>query len=240
MEADSVALILLYHKLGRPPRGAKVAGQYVSAGLFRRQLCYLRHHGYESISLLDLVKPGTLVPPKAVAITFDDGHLSVYEHAFPALAEYGFQATVFLVAGALGGSDFERESGRDVEGPLLGLSELREMQSAGIQSGSHTLTHPHLTALPPVRAQQEITESRARIEDALGASCVSFAYPYGDWNERVRELVQEAGYEAACTTVRAAARRGGDPLALPRINIRRYNEIPRFAYKLWRAGRTSS
>jgi len=240
MEADPVVPILLYHKIGRPPRGAKVAGQHLSPGLFRRQLCYLRDHNYTSISLLDVVRPGTLLPPKAVAITFDDGHLSVYQHAFPALAEYGFRATVFLVAGALGDSDFEQEAGRDVEGPLLGLPELREMQSAGIQFGSHTLTHPHLTALPPDQARREITQSRARIEQVLGFPCVTFSYPYGDWDERVRELVEEAGYEAACTTVRAAARRGGDPLALPRINIRRYNVIPRFAYKLWRARRTSS
>jgi len=242
MDAEPTIPILLYHKIGRPPRGARVAGQYVSPGLFRRHLAYLKAHEYESISLLEVVRPARPLPPRPVVITFDDGYRCVYEHAFPALVERGYGATVFLVAGALGGTNTWEQ---DAEEPLLGLSELEEMRAGGIEFGSHTLTHPHLTALSSKEAAREIAESRARLEEALGCRCLSFAYPYGEWNERVRELVAEAGYEAACTTRRAAARRGpasrpagwDDPLALPRINIRRYNVTPRFAYKLWRARR---
>jgi peptidoglycan/xylan/chitin deacetylase (PgdA/CDA1 family) len=124
-----------------------------------------------------------------------------------------------------------------VEERLLDAGQIREMQGAGMEFGSHSMGHPHLTGLPSREAIGEIAGSRARIEDLLGGLCESFAYPYGEWDARVRELVAEAGYAAACTTRRAAARRGEDPLALPRINIRRYNVIPRFGYKLWRARR---
>jgi len=232
--------ILLYHKIGRPARGSRRPGQCVSTRLFRRHLAYLARYGYECISLLDVVRADRARPPRPVVITFDDGYRCLYEHALPALAELGWTATVFLVADGLGGTNAWEQAAGDVEEPLLGLAEIQEMRAAGLEFGSHTRSHPRLTELSEAEARAEIADSRARLAEALGAPCDSFAYPYGDWNPQVRDLVEEAGYQAACTTHRAAARRTDDALALPRINIRRYNILPRFAYKLWRAGRGGS
>lgn len=232
--------ILLYHKVGPAPRGARVRGQCVSAGLFRRHLAYLARRGYTPVSLLDVTRRGRALPVRPLVITFDDGYRCLHEHAFPALAERGWSATVFLVAGALGGSNTWEQAVGDVAEPLLGRREIEEMGDGGIEFGSHTLSHARLTELAEPEAAREISESRARLEEALGAPCRSFAYPYGNWNPRLRDLVAEAGYEAACTTVRMAALRMDDPLALPRINIRRYNLVPRFSYKLWRAERARS
>ena len=227
--------ILLYHRIGRPPRGARVPGQYVSPGLLRRHLSYLRRLGYESVSLLSLARPDSRLPARPVVITFDDGYLCVYDSAFPALREFGFAATIFVVAGAMGGANTWEQAAGDVAEPMLDLAAMQEMAAAGMEFGSHTLTHPHLTRLAPVEAAKEVTDSRARLEDAVASPCLSFAYPYGDWNPEVRGLVAQAGYLAACTTRRASALLSDDPLTLPRINIRRYNILPRFRYKLWRA-----
>ena len=232
--------ILLYHKIGRPARGSRLPGQCVSARLFRRHLAYLSRHGYECISLLDLTHTERARPRRPVVITFDDGYRCLHEHALPALAELGWTATVFLVADGLGGTNTWEQAAGDVEEPMLSLAEIEEMRAAGLEFGSHTASHPHLTELSEAEARAEIVDSRARLAEALGAPCDSFAYPYGDWNPQVRDLVQEAGYQAACTTRRAAARPTDDPLALPRLNIRRYNIIPRFAAKLWQAGRGGS
>jgi len=235
---DELAIpILLYHKLGRPPRGARVAGHYVSPDLFRRHLSYLKRAGYESVSLPSLARRDARFPSRPVAITFDDGYRCVYEHALAVLQEAGFRATIFMVANAIGGLNAWEQASGDVCEPMLSLAQMREMSAAGIEFGSHTLSHPHLTALPLAEAAREVTESRAALEEALGAPCLSFAYPYGDWDPRVRGLVAEAGYVAACSTRRACATAGDDPLALPRINIRRYNVLARFRYKLWRARR---
>ncbi len=209
MSAEQTIPILLYHKIGRPPPGALVRGQYVSPGLFRRHLSYLRDHGFESISLSDVVRSERPLPSRPVAITFDDGYQCLYEQAFPALEELGFGGTVFLVAGALGASNTWEQAVGDVAEPLLELGQVREMQAGGIEVGSHTVGHPHLTALSPEEARREIVDSRRQLEDSLQAPCLSFAYPYGDWDARVRDLVAEAGYEAACTTRRGAARPDG-------------------------------
>ena len=229
--------ILLYHKIGRPPRGARVPGHYVSPRLFARHLDYLLGRGYTAISLLDLESAGGRRPPmRPVVITFDDGYRCLHEHALSALSARRMTATVFLVTSGIGGSNVWEQAVGDVAEPMLSLSEIEEMRETGLEFGSHTLSHAHLTLLSESEAQHEISGSRHALEQALGERCRSFAYPYGEWNQRVRDMVEQAGYEAACTTVRAAATPGDDPMALPRINIRRYNVIPRFAYKLWRAG----
>jgi len=240
MAPDVAIPILLYHKIGRPPRGARVPGQYVSPKLFRRHLSYLGSKGHQTVSLLSVAERDCPIPARPLVITFDDGYRCIYEEALPALHEHGFSATVFLVAGALGGSNVWEQARGDVAEALLGLAEVQKMRVAGIEFGSHTLTHARLTALAPEEAAREIADSRARLEDALGAPCLSFAYPYGGWNAQVRSLVAEAGYRVACTTRRAAARLSDDLLGLPRINVRRYNLLPWFRYKLWRARRTRS
>jgi len=237
MSAEQTIPILLYHKIGRPPRGARVRGQYVSPGLFRRHLAYLRDHGYQGISLLEVARQERDSPPLPVVITFDDGYRCLYEEAFPALVEFGFGGMVFVVAGSVGGTNTWEQAVGDAAEPMLEVGQIREMREGGMEFGSHTMGHPRLTSLSPSAARREIGDSRKRIEELVGAPCSAFAYPYGDWDAGVRELVAEAGYEAACTTRRAAARRTDDPLALPRINIRRYNVTARFAYKLWRARR---
>lgn len=237
MSRESTIPILLYHKIGDPPRGARGPGHYVSPGLFRRHLSYLHRRGYQSISLLEAVRRPPELPARPVVITFDDGYRCLHEHALPTLAEHGFTATVFVVTGGMGRVNYWEVAAGDVEEPMLGRMEIAEMQRAGLAFGSHTLNHPHLTALPAAEAVREITDSKKLLEETLGEPCRSFAYPYGDWNQQVRDLVAEAGYEAACTTVRAAARPSDDPLALPRLNIRRYNVTLRFAHKLWQAER---
>lgn len=230
--------ILLYHKIGDPPPRARVPGQYVSAKLFRKHLAHLVGQGYESVSLAGLAEPDRPLPAKPIAITFDDGYQCLYRDAFPALREHGFTATVFLVVEGIGGVNFWETAVGDVEEAMLTAEQIREMQAAGIEFGSHTLTHPHLTALSLGVAAREVAESRQRLQHLLGRDCSAFAYPYGDWSPEVRGLVAEAGYRVACTTRRAAARAEDDRLALPRINIRRYNVLPRFRYKLWRAMRS--
>jgi peptidoglycan/xylan/chitin deacetylase (PgdA/CDA1 family) len=227
--------ILLYHKVGHPPRGARVPGHYVSPGLFRRHLACLRRLGYESIPAEAVVATEPPLPVKPVVITFDDGYRCLHELALPPLVEFGFRATVFMVAAGIGGTNSWEAAVGDVEEPMLGSVEIAEMQAAGVSFGSHTLSHPHLTELSDEQVRTELTGSRVRLSELLGTPCLGLAYPYGDWDRRVRDLAAEAGYEVAFTTARAAARPVDDPLALPRINVRRYNVTPRFALKLWRA-----
>jgi peptidoglycan/xylan/chitin deacetylase (PgdA/CDA1 family) len=106
---------------------------------------------------------------------------------------------------------------------MLTWDQVREMSSNGIDFGSHTVTHPLLTYENDVAVQHELTASKQALEERLGKEVQAFAYPNGDWNERVREMVKDAGYQVAFTTQRGWYRAGQDPYAIPRIMLHEGN-----------------
>src|SRR3989454_4661535 len=98
--------VLLYHKIDRIPPGARYPRSYVTPERFEAQLAFLRRRGYESISFADYLAyrhgAGRL-PRRPVIVTFDDGYRSNRDVALPLLQQYGFRATIFLVAERIGG-----------------------------------------------------------------------------------------------------------------------------------------
>jgi peptidoglycan/xylan/chitin deacetylase (PgdA/CDA1 family) len=153
-----------------------------------------------------------------VALTFDDGLASVHRHAWPVLARHGYAATVFLVTGRAGGdSGWPGQPARVRRRPLLGWGEAREMAAAGIEMGSHTVSHPDLTRLSPDEAGAELVASRMAIEDRLGVAVQALAYPYGRVNAGVRAAAARH-YRLGCGTRLGRLGPGSDPLWLPRLD----------------------
>jgi peptidoglycan/xylan/chitin deacetylase (PgdA/CDA1 family) len=96
--------------------------------------------------------------------------------------------------------------------------EAREMASSGVAIGAHTVTHPILTACTDEHLRRELAGSRGRIEEEIGRDCRLFCYPDGNMDARVRREVERAGYTCGVTVEHGFARRGADPLALPRVH----------------------
>jgi peptidoglycan/xylan/chitin deacetylase (PgdA/CDA1 family) len=211
--------ILTYHKLGPCPRGARLKGMYLSERLFVRQLVELREAGFSSIKLSDVL--GVVGAQNRVfSITFDDGFRNVMRYGLASLAQCHCQATQFLVAGRLGGmNEWDLAEGEAPE-PLMDVAQVREWLAAGHEIGSHTLTHPWLTRMPLAAAREEISASKKWLEDQFGQVVEHFCYPYGDWNEPVRDLVRESGYRTACTTQFGLNTATTPPWALFRVTAR--------------------
>jgi peptidoglycan/xylan/chitin deacetylase (PgdA/CDA1 family) len=211
--------VLTYHKLGPRPRRVRLKGLYLSQTLFLRQLRELRAAGFATNDLAD-VATGADNAAGRLALTFDDGFANVVRHGLTPLAETGFRAIEFLVAGRLGQmNDWEQAEGEAPE-RLMDVAQVREWLAAGHVIGSHTCTHPFLTRLAPARAREEIGASRKQLEDLFGQPVRHFCYPYGDWNPAVRDLVAEAGYATACTTGPGVNSATTDCFALKRITAR--------------------
>lgn len=188
--------------------------------LFRVGMGKLHDAGYHTVSLLDAVdclRRSQPFPQRAFVITFDDGYQTVYDEAFPVLQRYGMSATVFLTLGddktatpAARLPSFARHS-------MLSWREIREMQQGGINFGAHTLTHPNLTRLPLDQLEAEIRDSKAIIEDVLDAPVACFAYPYGRYDDRCRDIVRRS-FSCACSDELGLVTRSGDPYALRRVD----------------------
>ena len=210
--------ILMYHQVGPHRPGSSLNKWRVPQEVFRSHLALLSRRGYRGIALRDLLDdPGGDGRPRAV-LTFDDGFDAVRSRALPLLAAFGFSATVFAVAGKPGGTN--EWDGETPGERLLDEAGLRELASAGVEIGSHGLSHRALPGLGDEELRRETAQSRARLEDAVGAPVATFCYPYGAFDDRSVSAVRDAGYRAA-TVIRSGIDADlSDPFRLRRVPVR--------------------
>ncbi|HEX5735891.1 MAG TPA: polysaccharide deacetylase family protein [Blastocatellia bacterium] len=103
----------------------------------------------------------------------------------------------------------------------LTWEQVREMDAAGVEIGSHTLTHPILTNICRDRLRRELNDSRRRLEEVLRRKVDLFCYPNGDYDRMVSSEVERAGYRCAVTSRHGLNTSDADPLALRRIHTER-------------------
>ncbi|MGW1196230.1 polysaccharide deacetylase family protein [Streptomyces sp. NPDC002536] len=218
--------ILMYHAVGHAPARAAY-GLSVSPEAFAEQMRLLHGFGFTPVTVAILAaawREGSVLPPKPVLITFDDGYEGVHRYALPALAEHGFAATLFASTGWLRG---EHDTGGALD-LMLDWDQVRELAAAGIEIGGHSHTHPQLDQLPEERLAYEVERCRELITAELGRPPVSFAYPYGYSTRRVRGAVRAAGFSVSLAVGNGMAVRRQGPYALQRVTVRRTTGIADF------------
>ncbi len=192
----------------------------ISPATFKMQMKYLAECGYQSLSFSEAVvflrekKP---FPEKAFVATFDDGYENNYTGAFPVLQQFGFKGTIFLISDYCG-KTWSGDASSLEPRSLLSWAEIKEMHRHGIEFGAHTLTHPDLTLIPVAQAERETRQSKAEIQERLGAEVTTFAYPYGKYSSEVKKIVQ-THFHGACSTVLGKAVAGSDLFLLKRIDM---------------------
>ena len=230
--------VLMYH--GVPAAEARARDSYFSTAtvlaVFAAHLRYLHENHYRTLTLseaYDLVHTSTAPNPRAVVITFDDGYRDFYTNAFPALSQYGYSATVFLPTAYIA------DTSRTFHGvECLTWSEVRTLQTAGIEFGSHTATHPQLRTVATETLIDEVRSSKQRIEDALGNRVKSFSYPFAfpQADSRfvliLRQILVDAGYENGVSTVIGRLDRTGDMMFMKRLPMNSYDDCSLFRAKI--------
>ena len=182
---EVVVPILLYHHIGYSLRDQ--SDYYVSPEAFDQQMNLLYQWGYQTISvelLARAISQGAELPPKPIILTFDDGSDTVYTAAQPIMQRYGFTGTSYVVYYTIGLTHY------------MNVDQIRALHAAGWEIGSHSLSHKDLT-IPPYRQEDEVVQSRRMLETRLGLPILSFAYPFGAYDEDSVKYVHFAGYIAA-------------------------------------------
>jgi peptidoglycan/xylan/chitin deacetylase (PgdA/CDA1 family) len=225
--------ILLYHRLisrDRARRGEVRDEEPIYAihdDTFEAQMRFLRDNGHTTLSLDELLairEGGRSLPPKSLAITFDDGYESNYTLALPALKRHGHRATIFTV---LEPDDYTR---RQVEGidRFLNHDQMRELDRSGVAIESHTVTHCVLSELDEQTARHELAESKRRLSEILGRPVRHLAIPRSGQNRRVLSMAREAGYVTVCGNCKGSSNGWSSLFSLPRIVIERDMSLPDF------------
>ena len=206
-----VPLILMYHRV------AEVAENplCVTPRRFAEQMTWLKQHGLRGVgvgTLIDAMRTGR--QRGLVGITFDDGYVNLVEAALPELLRHGFSATMFICSGLLGGTS----NWDDVPAwPLMSADQVRELSAAGMEIGSHTITHLRMVDADPDQLKAEVSESRTTLGELVGAPIRGFAYPYGSMDKVAQRAVRDAGYDYACAVMAPMTELGF--MTLPRMFI---------------------
>jgi peptidoglycan/xylan/chitin deacetylase (PgdA/CDA1 family) len=220
---DDSLPVLMYHAVH--PESSLIS---ISPTIFQWQMNWLFENEYHVIGLDGLASAlheRTPLPERSVILTFDDGYECLYEYALPVLARYGFPATIFLVAGHCGRmNDWAGQPANIPKLPILSWDQAVEMSRQGLEFGSHSMLHSRLDQIDSEKITYEIRESKRLIEDKLKRPVMSFAYPYGRFNDRVYSLVQDE-YSFACSTRLGLVVPGSDRWKLERADIH-YLSLP--------------
>lgn len=187
------AVILQYHHVSE----TTPAVTSVSPAQFQQQMAYLQLQNFHVVplqQLIDAIKANRALPAKTVAITFDDGYRSIAENAAPILEKYGYPYTLFVAI-----EPIERGFGE-----MMDWQQLKHLSQHGATIANHSWGHEHLIRrlnnesrtdwLARIKANIERTE--AAIKQHVGQNVKTLAYPYGEYNSDLQQLLSELGYAA--------------------------------------------
>ena len=225
---ESALRILFYHRVSDDRDELAVTPRR-----FEEQMDYLASNGYSVVNISEAVRllRAGAIPPRTVALNFDDGYLDIAENALGVLADRGFRATVFIATGVTDGR-FTFAWYRDPP-RLLSWEQIVELDREGtLEFEAHSVSHPNLLSVDDDRARVEIQGSKAELEDRLGRRVTAFSYPAGLFGERERRLVAEAGFGTAVSCEPGVNYPYTDRLALRRRQIDARDRLLDFRAKL--------
>jgi peptidoglycan/xylan/chitin deacetylase (PgdA/CDA1 family) len=205
IDLNAQVVIFGYHRF---VNSIKHPDTEITPEAFEAQMKELKDKGVSVIGMQDFLawKRGEkAIPARAAIVTLDDGWKSQYDVAWPILKKYGYPHTMFIYTEGVRGGHYGG-------GEAVSWEQLAEMRDAGIDIQAHSETHPDLRKpydkiakkkLSPPEYEQwlenEIGRSKRTLEEKLGIKVNCFAVPYGNINDRVRDVAKKEGYEAVFT-----------------------------------------
>src|SRR5881392_529659 len=213
VDQTAQVLIFCYHRLVDKIR---YPGTEITPAAFEAEMKELKDRGITVISMQDLLawkKGEKNIPPRSAVVTFDDGWKSQYEVAWPIMKKYGYPFTMFIYTegvrgGSLGGGEAitweqladMRDNGVDIEAHSATHQDLREGHTVLVIEPGGKRSKKKLTGADYEKwMQNEVVGAKELLEQRLGIKVNCFAVPFGNYNEHVKELARNAGYEAMFT-----------------------------------------
>ena len=177
--------------------------------VFENEIVTLKNAGYTFItpSDLDAILDGTeQMPTLPIILSFDDGYRDFYTDAFPILKKYSVKAISYVVPGFLDRPNY------------MFTWQVHELVNSGlIEIGAHTIHHVSLKGMKYDLAKKEIFDSRVLLQQEFHVPVTAFAYPYGSFDLQAIQLVKDAGFTNAVSTIPGVAENSANRFFIYRI-----------------------
>lgn len=185
---DNASILLYHHVSDSTPDSTSL-----SKDQFKVHMQYLKDN-HVVLPLTEIVKKLQAhqpLPDKAVAITFDDGYQNILQNAHPILKEFGFSYTIFINPDMVGfGQDY------------LDWPEIQRMSKENVSFANHGMEHLHFLKKHQNESEQDwlqrvsnnVKDSESLLAEKLGYSLKYVAYPYGEFNNKLKEQLRKLGY----------------------------------------------
>ena len=219
--------ILMYHMVEAPELPLEKPNLAVSPKEFEKQIKWLKENGWQFVTISELLRKKD--QSKTIAITFDDGYKNNLTNALPILASYGAKATLYLIAGGQSANQNPHPSAH-----LLSDEQVTEILNSGlIELGAHSFTHRNLKTSDEASRQYELAFTKNSLEERFGKTISSFAYPFGQFDLALAEMVEKEKYESAVTTNKGISTDlQKDRFYLKRIRISGKDNLSQFKTKI--------
>ncbi len=201
------AHIFVYHRFG----DTRHPSTDTSIDVLKKQFRYFKKNGYEVVPLsrlVDALKKGEEIPQSWVVLTIDDGYRSFYENGLPIFREFGYPFTLFVYTKAT-------EEGY---GDYMSWEQVKEAMRYG-EIGFHSHSHPHMVSKSDAYLKNDFKEGLDLMRMRLGFTPKYFAYPYGEYDGRVKKIAESFGFEAICNQNVGAVSNRSERFDLDRIAL---------------------
>lgn len=226
----------MYHRVISEEPEVRERWHYVTVAEFRRQMNLIDRLGYTPITFADyqlFVEGKLTLPSRPIIITFDDGYLDTYENAIPVLLELNMRAVIFVMGNRkLKTARWDEVGDNYASCPLMTDEQIRKSQEMGFEIGAHSLDHMPLTSLSEKEIIREVAKSKQTIEKVLNKPILTFSYPYGSVDERVKKIVADSGFSFACGVYSGAAKFSQSIMDFRRLSVNQDTSLFKFLITL--------
>jgi peptidoglycan/xylan/chitin deacetylase (PgdA/CDA1 family) len=215
------APILTFHHVAFVPANIDKVGRglYVNPVYFEQVLIELKKNNYQTVFASEIesyLAKGQRPPRNWVALTFDDGYEDFYTNVLPLLKKYNTKASLYIITSRFSGDYLTRDQVKEID------------QTNLVEIGSHTVSHPQLAWLSPVKQQRELKESKADLERLLKKNILSICYPSGSYNQETEMLAKQVGYQYGFTYNHRPWRDTKDAFSIDRVSIWQGMDVIKF------------
>ncbi len=209
---DKEVVTFVYHRFG----DKRFPSTNISIDDFKTHLDYLKSNDFQVLAFSEAIDYIKSDAPnrKTAVISVDDGYKSFYDNALPLLQQYGYPATLFINTETVGSGDY------------MDWESIKKSREEGVEIGNHTHSHAYFLNMSPeeryAKFEDEIKLTQQIIEKNLGFTPEVFAYPYGELDLKMKEIVQQNGFKAAAAQNSGVIYAGSDFMECPRFPMSEY------------------